>query len=469
MKFRSLAVVGTLLAASLVPLTAVAASATYDGEVCTPTEASTEYIEHPAVGEPTLTIPNPDYQPPVEEQSHIVNHPAVTEVVHHPAETKVVEHEAETHTEYHFAKFTRERTREKESRGWGEWSGYGEWSKYSPETHTSWELGTNPIGSPQFHSSGNHGKNVQWERQWQAMYDGQTRVIVDKEAWTETVTVKEAWDETVVIKEAWDEKIIDVPGKPAVGEPTLTVPNPDYEEAWTETVEHPAVTCPAPPAHSATGEAFCGIYSITLTNEQAEGYENQTASYVVYIDGEFDEAYAVAANDSETVAGSFTEDSGDHTVVVRSGPAQGDELLLSLDVASDCIAPQPEDDVVVEQTVPLIPCDAVEGDEIATTTTTTTTPYVYTENGWAPGEAVVSILDSTYVVTAEDVAALEACPVVTPPAEEKPKPVVKVTARTVSADSTLAQTGGEVAGWTIGGALAALVAGGLLLAARRRA
>ena len=211
----------------------------------------------PAVGEPTIVVENEDYEPAVEEVSHIVNHPAVTKVVHHDAETKVVHHEAQvkehaavTHTEYHFAKFTRERTKSKN----GGWSEYGAWEKYSPETHTSWQLNTNPIGLPQFHSSGERGNGqykVQWERQWQALYDGQTRVVVDKAAWTEvikpaydeTVVVKEAYDETVVVTPAWDEKIIDVPAKPAVGEPTKTVSNPDYKPGT-----------PAVPAVPAIGE-----------------------------------------------------------------------------------------------------------------------------------------------------------------------------------------------------------------------
>lgn len=240
------------LAATLVATPAMAA------EDCVPKGAWTETVvdqaaaePKDAVGEPTKTVPNPDYVPAVVEVSHNVEHPAETTLVDHPAETSIVHHEAEVHTEYHFAKYTQERTRTKVYGKWTDWSAWGEWTKWSPETHTSWELGQTPLGTPQFHSSGSRDNNqTQWERQWQAQWDGQTRQVEDKAAWDETVIVKPAWTETVITKEAWTEKVIDVEGKPAVGEPTITVPNPDYvaavegKDAVTHTVAHAAVTCP---------------------------------------------------------------------------------------------------------------------------------------------------------------------------------------------------------------------------------
>lgn len=449
MKFKSLATVGILLAAALVPLGVSTASAnTYGGETCTPSEAWTEVIEHPAVGDPTLTVPNPDYVPAV---------PAVTTVVNHPAETKVVEHAAEGYTEYHFAKFTRERTRTLSIYGWGAWSDYGSWSKYSPETHTSWQTSTNALGSPQFHSSGDRNwGTVQWERQWQAQYDGQSR-------WHET---KAAWSETVVTKPAWDETVIVTPEVPAVGEPTKQIPNPDYVEAWTENVEHEAVTCPTGPGHNANGEATCGAWSITLYNQQEAGYEAATASFVVYIDGKFDNAYAVQGGEQQTISGAFAEDSGNHQVIVRTGPAQGDEFVFSLDVTSDCIAPQPEDDVVIgEWSKPVITCDSKVGDVVTITREVSTTEYVLSENGWVPGEAVVTSEEDTYTVTADDIKALD-CAVVVPPVE---KPTAKPVKAAAVSDSTLAQTGGVVSPWLLGGGIAALLAAaGIRLARRQR-
>lgn len=402
-----------LLTLGLVAAAAAPASATTDSEVCVPADAWTEIIEHPAVGEPTITVPNPEYVPAVPEQSHVVTHPAVTEVVHHPAETQVVHHEAETHTEYHFAKFTREKTREKGSHGWGDWSGYGEWSKYSPETQTSWELSDAPLGSPQFHSSGNHGKNVQWERQWQALFDGQTRVIEDKAAYDETVVVKEAYDETVVIKEAWDETIIDVPGQPAIGEPTKTVPNPDYVAPRTETIEHPAVECPPAPANpTATLTAVCGEATLVFTNPFIAEAEQLTASFVVNVDGVFYGAFVAEAGAHVTETITFAEDTGSHRVEVYQAGTSEWKLIASGDVTSDCILP---------------PVDPEEPEEPVTPTT-----------------------------------------------PEQPKPIVKtipVTAKvaTSEVDETLATTGGAIDPLMLGGAAALLALGGALVARRRHA
>lgn len=340
-RIMGMGLAGLMLAGGIVAGAAVPASATYGGETCTPSDAWVEVVEVPAVGEPKITVTNPDYKPAV---------PAVTDIVKHPAETKVVEHAAEGYTEYHFAKFTRERTRSFSIYGWSAWTDYGAWSKYSPETHTSWQQNTNPIGSPQFHSSGDRNwGTVQWERQWQAQYDGQSRWVETKAAWSETVETKPAWDETVIV----------TPEIPAVGTETIEVNNPDYIPATTRNINHPAVTCPAPPAHNANGEASCGVWDITLYNQQAEGYENQTASFVVYIDGEFDNAYAVPGGEMQTISGTFEEDSGQHSVIVRTGAAQGDEFVFRLDeIKSDCVTP-PVTEEPEEPTTPTTPSTPV--------------------------------------------------------------------------------------------------------------
>lgn len=248
-------------------------------EVCVPSEAWTETV---------IVTPEVPAVPEILEVSHTVEHPA--EYVHH---------EAVTHTEYHFAKFTRERTKEW-SWGGSDWGPWGSWSKYSPETHTSWELGNSPIGSPQFHSSGTrYGGTVQWERQWQAQWDGQTRVIEDKAAWDEKV------------KDAWTEKVIDqayVPGTPAI-------------PAVTKTVEHPAVECPpvkeyppviVPVQLGVVTAPDCdtdGSYSVEgLTPaENANGWEGDGYHfYVKNTTGDFGgpglytwEAYGIGANGNE--------------------------------------------------------------------------------------------------------------------------------------------------------------------------
>lgn len=178
-----------------------------------------QVLDHEAYDETVTVTEAVPGQDEVVEVSHIVTH---------PAETKIVHHDAVTQTEYHFAKFTRERTR----KGNAEWSAYGPWSKYSPETHTSWETSSTPIGSPQFHSEGTRAGGIKWERQWQAMADGQTR----------TTTIKDGYDETVTVKDAYEEKVIDVAHKPAVPAQDA-VTKVVHHEATYKTVE---VACPPP-------------------------------------------------------------------------------------------------------------------------------------------------------------------------------------------------------------------------------
>lgn len=89
---------------------------------------------------------------------------------------------------------------------------------------------------------------------------------------------------------------------------------------------HEDVATACPPVEvganpNANGEAVCGVGTINLYNVQKEGELNQTASYVVYIDGEFHSTYAVAGNDTQTVTFPFDEDSGNHQIIVRTGPA----------------------------------------------------------------------------------------------------------------------------------------------------
>lgn len=64
-RLSALTVAGALLGTGLVAAAVAPASATvsYTGEVCVPSDERTETIEHPAVGEPTLVVGNPDYVP----------------------------------------------------------------------------------------------------------------------------------------------------------------------------------------------------------------------------------------------------------------------------------------------------------------------------------------------------------------------------------------------------------------------
>lgn len=66
-RLGALTVTGAILAASLV--TGIALPASAQTEECVPREAYTETINHPAVGEPTITVDNPDYVPGTPEQT----------------------------------------------------------------------------------------------------------------------------------------------------------------------------------------------------------------------------------------------------------------------------------------------------------------------------------------------------------------------------------------------------------------
>lgn len=88
--------------------------------------------------------------------------------------------------------------------------------------------------------------------------------------------------------------------------------------------------------HGATIVGSCGAATVTLTNAQNENEANQAASFVIYVDGTFYSAPAVAGGQSEVVNLTFAEDTGDHIVTVRTGPIQGDEFVAEATVSSDC-------------------------------------------------------------------------------------------------------------------------------------
>lgn len=248
--------------------------------------------------------------------------------------------------------------------------------------------------------------------------------------------------------------------------------DPSGSKGWTKTRTGTSTPCEIPVVAAnpqASIEAVCGAADVTLTNPQKEWESNKTASFVVEVDGEVYDAYSVVGNGTETVSLTFDEDSGTHVVEVFQAGTSEYKSIAKAEVPSDCIVPQPEDEVTQEQVTPIIPCDAVAGDEIETTTTVTTTPYVLVEGEWVLGEPVVTTEDSTYVVTEENVANTEDCAVVTPPTEEKPT-VKPVAAKVTAPKDGLAQTGLDTAWALTGGAVgvAALALGTLLFARRRQ-
>lgn len=119
--------------------------------------------------------------------------PTQTEI-QHPEVSHVVHHDAVVHTEYYYSKFTHTKTKPP----YGSWSAYGPWTQWTPITHDSWEtFNVEAIGSPAFHAQGTYQDGTKWYREWQVRNTGQTRTIVDQEAYDETVIDSHAGTETV--------------------------------------------------------------------------------------------------------------------------------------------------------------------------------------------------------------------------------------------------------------------------------
>lgn len=196
-------------------------------------------------------------------------------------------------------------------------------------------------------------------------YSGESKVVVDQEAVSAVPAVPAVYND-------WDETIVDSPAQDAktnhvtVSVDGTTVEDSDFGSTFTKDYSlgdqyvthdwHVVVTawdnseynldqsgtttaCAYPVVDAVPGAtiaAQCGSSDITLTNVAAEETVNKTASYVIYVDGKFNDAVSVASGETETRHLDFTEDSGDHHVVVRTGPAFGDDLVTEATVSSDC-------------------------------------------------------------------------------------------------------------------------------------
>lgn len=136
-------------------------------------------------------------------------------------------------------------------------------------------------------------------------------------------------------------------------------------------VDPSTIDCTQPPADANPGAVLvvaCGTADVDLSNELGQNPSQLTASFVIYVDGNFYDAYAVTAGSIQHVSLTFSEDSGDHTVQVRTGPAFGDVLLADDTAGSDCLPPDSLSGSVVTYAVD---CDL--------TLTTTTVPWT---QGW---------------------------------------------------------------------------------------
>lgn len=121
-----------------------------------------------------------------------------------------------------------------------------------------------------------------------------------------------------------------------------------YSKVWCVTPEPPAAANPG-----GSIVATCGAATVTLTNSLDGVPSRLTASAVVYVDGEFHEALTAEAGVDavNAVPITFAEDSGQHTVMLRTGAAFGDELIAEATVESDCVLPPVVEPPVVEPPV----------------------------------------------------------------------------------------------------------------------
>lgn len=217
----------------------VATPASATSEQCVPSDAWTETINHPAVGEPTIMVANPDYLPAI---------PAVDPVAEVPAVPGTPEVAEVSHTEYK------------------RYSHKGVYAPSDPPPSAEWQEntanydgaghGTEPVGVP-FQKDKPGKGNGDW-------FFWTSEVVIDTPYQAEVPGAPE---------------IPGTPGSPAVpavGEPTITVDNPDYVPAWTETIEHDAITCiPEKPEDIVTdtdwvlGQYGCDDLTVQLTRTVA--------------------------------------------------------------------------------------------------------------------------------------------------------------------------------------------------------
>lgn len=288
-KFMTLLGAIALAMGMSVMMTAPASATENDTEVCVPSEAWTETVEHEAVGTPTIEVDNPDYIAPTYEPAwteHVpavytpavgtptievevtnpdyvpaveptegtpaVGEPTIQVEVNNPdyveAWTEYKDHAAVTHVEYKFVhKF--------------------DFFHLNPK----WKL------DPNWNAEGNPNS-----KGWILVGE---RTVVDSEAWTETIQHPAVGTPTIWVTIDNPDYVPAVPATPGsdavgtptiivtqdnpdyvaptyvaaydivhpavytppVGDKTIVIDNPDYVPARVEVIEHEAVECPTLP------------------------------------------------------------------------------------------------------------------------------------------------------------------------------------------------------------------------------
>lgn len=200
---------------------------------CTPSEAYTETVKHPAVGEPTILVENPDYVPATDGY--------FTEEVN-PDYVPATDGYFTTEANPDYIPATDPVTT---------LTGFMKWNWTKQGKHGS------PDGPPP--GGGWHQVGITNDSK------GNTPDVIHKGNGKGSYFYYESVYETTPGTPAQGEPTIEVwhEGTPAVGEPTVQVwiegtpaqgtplvevENPEYQAAWTEYVEHEAISCPVEPA-----------------------------------------------------------------------------------------------------------------------------------------------------------------------------------------------------------------------------
>ncbi|QGZ16770.1 hypothetical protein PBI_DEWDROP_123 [Microbacterium phage Dewdrop] len=220
--------------------------------------------------------------------------------------------------------------------------------------------------------------------------------------------------------------------------------------------------------------------------QNPNGYEFPGQGFRVYLDRAFDGPGEYTATLQKVGPGfdpafpygtKITGGETKQTLTVL--PATG---FQDTDPEAPCYVDVPEDSRVPgEWSQPIFDCTSEVGDEITITREVTVTLYSFDpKTGSVTSETQVVNENDVYIVTEEDIASLE-CevppteepPTEEPPTKPEPKPAPKpVSAKvtTATTDDTLAQTGVDPLVLALGApaAVALMALGGLLIAKRRR-
>ncbi|MFF2271777.1 hypothetical protein ACFVTX_05870 [Agromyces sp. NPDC058136] len=203
------------------------------------------------------------------------------------------------------------------------------------------------------HKDGGHHQIYDWETWWST---GNTQKHIDvaaQDAVTETVEITPAVPanptpntvtveidgETVVDGAAFGETFTQGFSLDKYTEQSYTVTVESFDGAGEGVFTGTSPACALGAANpAAVIETSCGVADVDIANAAlAADAINATVSVVVYVDGKAVDFFAPAENATPSKQYTFAEDSGDHTIVVRTGPAHGDLVLDSATVSTDCI------------------------------------------------------------------------------------------------------------------------------------